>query len=83
MKQNQQFLATGQGGGPSDGSNAVLLAAFSENPIDSLGGINLDGYYEKIVANVTQSSASEAAAFRRSGWPLEILSWDSENNIPA
>lgn len=61
VKQNQQFLATGQGGGPSDGSNAVLLAAFSENPIDSLGGINLDGYYEKIVANVTQSSASEAA----------------------
>lgn len=61
VKQNQQFLATGRGGGPSDGSNAVLLAAFSENPIDSLGGVSLDGYYEKIVANVTQSSASEAA----------------------
>ncbi|QDU08899.1 flagellar hook-associated protein FlgK [Gimesia aquarii] len=72
IKQNQQFLATGQGGGPSDGSNAVLLAAFAENPIDALGGINLDGYYEKVVANVAQSSASEAAlsegaqAFRES-----------------
>lgn len=61
IKQNQQFLATGQGGGPSDGSNAVLLAAFAENPIDALGGINLDGYYEKIVGNIAQSSASEAA----------------------
>lgn len=72
IKQNQQFLATGQGGGPSDGSNAVLLAAFAENPIDALGGINLDGYYEKVVGNVAQSSASEAAlsegaqAFRES-----------------
>lgn len=61
IKNNQQFLATGQGGGPSDGSNAVLLAAFAENPIDSLGGISLDGYYEKIVSNIAQASASEAA----------------------
>ncbi|MCA9015229.1 MAG: flagellar hook-associated protein FlgK, partial [Planctomycetaceae bacterium] len=72
VQQNQQFLATGQGGGPSDGSNAVLLAAFAENPIDSLGGISLDGYYEKVVSNVAQASASEAAlsegalAFRES-----------------
>lgn len=61
IKQNQQFLATGQGGGPSDGSNAVLLAAFSEKPIESLGGISIDSYYEKIVANLAQSSASEEA----------------------
>ncbi|MCA9021433.1 MAG: flagellar hook-associated protein FlgK, partial [Planctomycetaceae bacterium] len=61
VSQNQQFLATGQGGGPSDGSNAVLLASFSENPIDSLGGISLDDYYEKIVSNLAQSSASEGA----------------------
>lgn len=61
IKQNQQFLATGQGGGPSDGSNAVLLAAFSEKPIESLGGISIDSYYEKIVANLAQSSASEGA----------------------
>ncbi|QDT40856.1 flagellar hook-associated protein FlgK [Gimesia alba] len=61
IQQNQQFLATGQGGGPSDGSNAVLLAAFAENPIDSLGGISLDGYYEKVVSNIAQASASEAA----------------------
>lgn len=72
VKQNQQFLATGQGGGPSDGNNAVLLAAFAENPVDSLGGISLDGYYEKVVSNLAQSSASEAAlsegalAFRES-----------------
>lgn len=61
IRQNQQFLATGQGGGPSDGSNAVLLAAFSESSIESLGGISLDDYYEKIVSNLAQSSASEGA----------------------
>ena len=61
VQQNQQFLATGQGGGPSDGSNAVLLAAFAENPVDALGGISLDGYYEKVISNVAQASASEAA----------------------
>ncbi|WP_299462712.1 flagellar hook-associated protein FlgK [uncultured Gimesia sp.] len=61
VKQNQQFLATGQGGGPSDGSNAVLLAAFAENPIDSLGNISLDSFYEKVVSSVSQASASEAA----------------------
>ncbi|WP_417382266.1 flagellar hook-associated protein FlgK [Gimesia sp.] len=61
IRQNQQFLATGQGGGPSDGSNAVLLAAFSETSIESLGGISLDDYYEKIVSNLAQSSASEGA----------------------
>ncbi len=61
VKQNQQFLATGQGGGPSDGSNAVLLAAFAENPIDSLGNISLDSFYEKVISSVSQASASEAA----------------------
>jgi len=39
----------------------VLLAAFSEKPIESLGGISIDSYYEKIVANLAQSSASEEA----------------------
>ncbi|WP_339734120.1 flagellar hook-associated protein FlgK [uncultured Gimesia sp.] len=61
VQQNQQFLATGQGGGPSDGSNAVLLATFAENSVDSLGGISLDGFYEKVISNVAQASASEAA----------------------
>lgn len=72
IKQNQQFLATGQGGGPSDGSNAVLMAAFSDNPIENLGNITLDSFYEKVISNVAQASASEEAlsegalAFRES-----------------
>jgi flagellar hook-associated protein 1 len=72
IKQNQQFLATGQGGGPSDGSNAMLMAAFAENPIEVMGNISLDDFYEKVISNVTQSSASEEAlsegalAFRES-----------------
>jgi flagellar hook-associated protein 1 FlgK len=61
VRDNQQFLAMGQGGGPSDGSNAVALAAFSEQPIESLGGVSLDDYYDKVVSNIAQSSASEGA----------------------
>ena len=61
MRDNQQFLALGQGGGPSDGSNAVALAAFSQQPIESLGGITLDEYYDKVVSSIAQSSASEGA----------------------
>ena len=55
------LLALGQGGGPSDGSNAVALAAFSQQPIESLGGITLDEYYDKVVSSIAQSSASEGA----------------------
>lgn len=61
VRDNQQFLALGQGGGPSDGSNAVALAAFSQQPIESLGGITLDEYYDKVVSSIAQSSASEGA----------------------
>ncbi len=61
VQENQQFLATGQGGGPSDGSNAVLLAAFADNPLEDLGNISLNDYYEKVISNVAQASASEEA----------------------
>lgn len=58
---NQNLLATGQGGGPADSSNAVRLADFSRNPLASLGDISIEQFYEQTVTTVGQSSASETA----------------------
>ena len=41
--------------------STVALAAFSQQPIESLGGITLDEYYDKVVSSIAQSSASEGA----------------------
>jgi len=65
-------FAVSQGGGPSDGSNALALAKFAENPIAALGDLSLDNFYDVIISDLTQSSASETAvregfeAFRNS-----------------
>jgi len=58
---NQKLLATGQGGGPADSSNALLLADFSRQPLASLGDASIEQFYERTVTGVGQSSASETA----------------------
>jgi flagellar hook-associated protein 1 FlgK len=58
---NHKYLATSQGGGPGDGSNAVLLAGVSRQHFDALGGLSIDEFYQTAVANVAQASASEDA----------------------
>lgn len=58
---DHKLLATGQGGGPSDSSNAVLLAGFSSNALANLNGNSIEEFYEQTVAAVAQSSASESA----------------------
>ncbi|NOX54496.1 MAG: flagellar hook-associated protein FlgK [Planctomycetes bacterium] len=58
---DHELFATGQGGGPADNRNVLQLAQFTDNPINSLSGMTLDQYYEAMVANVAQASASESA----------------------
>lgn len=58
---DQAYLATGQGGGPADGRNVVELAAFIDNPLQSLGGQSLSDFYDTTVSELAQSAASEAA----------------------
>ncbi len=58
---DHRYLAAGKGGGPSDGSNLVNLAAVTTNPVAALGGISLDELYENIVTNVAQASSTEQA----------------------
>lgn len=54
-------FAIGHGGGPGDGSNAVLLANFIENPVSALGDFTLSDYYNVMISDVAQASASETA----------------------
>jgi flagellar hook-associated protein 1 FlgK len=58
---NPQLFATAQGGGPSDGSNALALTQFATNPIDSLNGQSLNGYYNSIVTNIGNQASAETA----------------------
>lgn len=60
--QDARYLATGQGGGPSDGTNALAMANFLKNPIAGLQGQSLDGFYDAIVSAIAQGSSSESAA---------------------
>ncbi len=55
------YLATGQGGGTGDGSNALLLAQLPSQPLDELGDSSLDELYESMVTEVAHGSASETA----------------------
>ncbi|VAX36453.1 Flagellar hook-associated protein FlgK [hydrothermal vent metagenome] len=59
VKQNQEFFATGEGGGPSDGRNIAKLAQFIDKPIAALGGVSLDESYNSIQSKIAQSASTE------------------------
>ena len=56
-----QRFAMGQGGGPADGSNALALSKFVDHPVSALGDLNLDDYYDGMISELAQNSASESA----------------------
>lgn len=58
---NPNLLAAGAGGGPGDNSNAIRLANFMEQPLDSLGGFSLDEFYERVVTQVAEGASAESA----------------------
>ncbi len=60
VKDTSKFAVT-QGGGSGDGSNALKLAKFIENPVEALGGLNLNDYYDGMISELAQNSASETA----------------------
>lgn len=53
------LLALGQGGGPSDNSNAALMSRFHDQQLTSLKNETLVSFYETVVSNVAQTTASE------------------------
>ncbi|MCC7422348.1 MAG: flagellar hook-associated protein FlgK [Planctomycetaceae bacterium] len=60
--QDARYLATGQGGGPSDGANALAMSNFLKSPVAELQGQSLDGFYDSIVSAIAQGSSAESAA---------------------
>jgi flagellar hook-associated protein 1 FlgK len=61
VSQNPQLFASAQGGGPSDGSNALALSQFASNPVSSLNGQSLNDYYNSIVTDVGNHASAETA----------------------
>lgn len=61
LRTNSDYLATGQGGGPSDGRNLAGLMDFMEQPVGTLDDLSLNGFYERTISQVAQESASERA----------------------
>lgn len=56
---DSRYFATGRGGGPADGSNALLLADFHTQSVSALNNLSIDQYYETSVAAIAQQSSSE------------------------
>jgi flagellar hook-associated protein 1 FlgK len=70
---NPNLFAAGTGGGPGDGSNAVLLAQFSNKPVTALNGLTISAFYNRANAALGQSSASEEALSSGSRTFLDAL----------
>jgi flagellar hook-associated protein 1 FlgK len=58
---NPDLFAAGQGGGPSDNRNALLLAEVLDVEQGSLGGVSVNEFYNSIISSVSQGSAAEQA----------------------
>lgn len=58
---NPDLFAAGQGGGPSDNRNALLLAEVLDAGQDSLGGASVNDFYNSIISSVSQGAAAEQA----------------------
>ena len=61
LAQNPQLFATAQGGGPSDGSNALALTQFASNPVSALSGQSLNDYYNSMITNVGNQASAQTA----------------------
>lgn len=61
VTENPQLFATAQGGGPTDGSNALALTQFASNPVSGLNGQSLNDYYNSIVTDIGNKASAETA----------------------
>jgi flagellar hook-associated protein 1 len=58
---NPNLFASAQGGGPTDGSNALALSQFASQPVQALGGQSITGYYNTVITNIGNQAQSESA----------------------
>ena len=72
---DHSMLALGQGGGPSDNRNAAIMSQFHDQQLNTLNNESLVSFYETVVANVAQSTASETTiAEGLDGYKQSLLS---------
>jgi flagellar hook-associated protein 1 len=55
---NPSLFATAQGGGPSDGSNALALTQFASNSLSGLNNSSVDGYYDTMTSNLANNASA-------------------------
>lgn len=61
LKNDASFLATGQGGGPSDNRNAVQLASAFDVSVGSLNHLTISQFWNQVTAGVGESKAAQDA----------------------
>lgn len=71
---DHRFLANSLGGGASDNRNAVKMAQFIDNPVATIGDTTLDAYYNTLISDIAQSTASQSVIARgRTGFRDSLL----------
>lgn len=61
LASDARFLATGQGGGPSDNRNAVRLAQAFDQAVESLDHLSISQFLDRTNSDVAQKSAAQGA----------------------
>ncbi|HEV8001047.1 MAG TPA: flagellar hook-associated protein FlgK [Planctomycetaceae bacterium] len=56
---NPNLFASGQGTGPTDGSNALALSQFASNPLTSLNGESLNDNYNALITDIGNKASAE------------------------
>ncbi len=58
---NPNLFASGQGSGPTNGSNALALSQFAANPLDSLNGESINDNYNALITDIGNKASAETA----------------------
>ena len=56
---NPNLFASGQGGGPADGSNALALSQFAKTPLAGLNGQSLNDNYNALITDIGNKASAE------------------------
>jgi flagellar hook-associated protein 1 len=58
---NPNLFASAQGGGPSDGTNALALSQFASTSLAGLNGQNMTDYYNSAISGIANNASTESA----------------------
>ncbi|MEZ6046894.1 MAG: flagellar hook-associated protein FlgK [Planctomycetaceae bacterium] len=60
VKNDQNFLATGRGGGPADNTNILTLSGILDQGLKGLNGVSINNFYDTTITNIAQQTAAVA-----------------------